>query len=298
LNASILKPADVPAKSWAGSKLWVGKVVKFKVVSVSYSLNRLVLLGELDSLSMVVGEREVMVGIIEQVSDFEGDSDHDDGIERKEMELEISSQPQSSTFSTSTPTLQAQAGAKTTKPAQAANTRHKITENVPLRRSERKPKAELLKEQMEKIEARLLAKEDTGLEVTFIEHKGRGIKTVKDFSKGEFVVEYDGEMIDSETAKDLETKYSMDSSTGCFMYYFKHKGTQHCIDATSETSRFGRLVNHSRVSPNCLTQVFMLGNTPKLILVAKMDMVAGTEVLYDYGDRKKESVKAHPWLCL
>eukprot|EP00090_Calanus_glacialis_P004470 TRINITY_DN13338_c0_g2_i4.p1 TRINITY_DN13338_c0_g2~~TRINITY_DN13338_c0_g2_i4.p1 ORF type:complete len:491 (+),score=166.86 TRINITY_DN13338_c0_g2_i4:41-1513(+) len=80
-NASILKPADVPVKNWAGSKLVVGKVVKFKVVSVSYSMNRLVLLGELDSLSMVVGEREVMVGIIEQVSDFEGDSDHDSGIE-------------------------------------------------------------------------------------------------------------------------------------------------------------------------------------------------------------------------
>ena len=54
---------------------------------------------------------------------------------------------------TSTPTLQAQAGAKAAKPAQAANTRHKITENV-IRRSERKPKAELLEEQMEEIEAK------------------------------------------------------------------------------------------------------------------------------------------------
>jgi len=80
-NASILKSADVPVKSWAGSKLVVGKVVKFKVVSVSYSMKRLVLLGELDSLSMGVSDREAMVGIIEQVSDFEGDSDHDSGIE-------------------------------------------------------------------------------------------------------------------------------------------------------------------------------------------------------------------------
>jgi len=97
-NASILKPANVPEKSWAGSKLVVGKVVKFKVVSVSYSRNRLVLLGELDSLSMVVDEREVMVGIIEQVSDFEGDSDHDSGIEnghkRKSKELPIAATAQ------------------------------------------------------------------------------------------------------------------------------------------------------------------------------------------------------------
>ena len=31
-------------------------------------------------------------------------------------------------------------------------------------------------------------------------------------------------MIDSETAKNLEIKYSMDISTGCYMYYVKHKG--------------------------------------------------------------------------
>jgi len=80
-NASILKPAEVPVKSWAGSKLVVGKVVKFKVVSVSYNMNRPVLLGELDSLSMGVDERKVMVGVIEQVSDFERDSDHDSGSE-------------------------------------------------------------------------------------------------------------------------------------------------------------------------------------------------------------------------
>ena len=29
----------------------------------------------------------------------------------------------------------------------------------------------------------------------------------------------------------------------------------------------------------------MLGETPRLILVAKSDIVAGTELLYDYGDR-------------
>merc|ERR1719318_2085673 len=48
-------------------------------------MNRLVLLGELDSLSMVVGDREAMVEIIEQVSDFEGDSDHDSGIENEKV---------------------------------------------------------------------------------------------------------------------------------------------------------------------------------------------------------------------
>jgi len=193
-----------------------------------------------------------------------------------------------------------QPGTKAAKLAFAASTSHKVTEYFPIRRSERKPKAELLKEQMEGIEANLLTNNDDGLgiEVAFIENKGRGIMAVRDFSKGEFVVEYAGDLIDIGTAKDLEQKYSMDTSKGCYMYYFKHKGKQYCIDATGESGRFGRLLNHSRVSPNCITKVVMLGEVPRLILVAKHDIVAGTELLYDYGDRSKESLKAHPWLSL
>lgn len=42
----------------------------------------------------------------------------------------------------------------------------------------------------------------------------------------------------------------------------------------------------------------MVGDTPRLILVAKQDIEAGAELLYDYGDRSKESLKAHPWLAL
>ena len=52
-------------------------------------------------------------------------------------------------------------------------------------------------------------------------------QAVKSFDKGDFVVEYAGDLIDIGTAKDLETKYSLDSSKGCYMYYFKHKGKQY-----------------------------------------------------------------------
>jgi len=171
---------------------------------------------------------------------------------------------------------------------------------LPLRRKKRKTKAELRKEEMEGIELILLANNDSnmGLEVNFIENKGRGIKAVRDFSKGDFVVEYAGDLIDIGTAKELEAKYMLDTTKGCYMYFFKHKGQQYCIDATEESGRYGRLLNHSRVNPNCMTKVVMLGDSPRLILVAKSDIAAGTELVFDYGDRRKESVKAHPWLAL
>ena len=70
------------------------------------------------------------------------------------------------------------------------------------------------------------------------------------------------------------------------------------IDATAETGRYGRLVNHSRVTPNCITKVVMIDEVPRLMLVAKHHIQEGEELLYDYGDRSKESLKAHPWLAL
>jgi len=183
---------------------------------------------------------------------------------------------------------------------QAANASHKVTEYFPIRRSERKPKAEIIKAELETINSFLATTDDTSheIEVAVIENKGRGIKAVKNFNKGDFVVEYAGDLIDIGTAKDLETRYSMDATKGCYMYYFKHKGKQYCIDATSESGRFGRLVNHSRVSPNCITKVVMIEDVPRLILVAKHAIESGEELLYDYGDRSKESLKAHPWLAL
>ena len=80
-------------------------------------------------------------------------------------------------------------------------------------------------------------------------------------------------------------------------YVFKI--TFYCsIDATGESGRLGRLVNHSRVNPNLQTKVVIVKDTPRLLLVAKKDIEPGTELLYDYGDRSKESLLCHPWLAL
>ena len=70
------------------------------------------------------------------------------------------------------------------------------------------------------------------------------------------------------------------------------------IDGTEESGRYGRLLNHSRVSPNCITKVVTMKEVPRLIIVAKQTISPGEELLYDYGDRSKESLKAHPWLAL
>ena len=63
-----------------------------------------------------------------------------------------------------------------------------------------------------------------GLEVQSFPDKGRGVVATRHFKKGEFVVEYSGEIVDLSEAKAREAKYSLDVNNGCYLYYFKHKG--------------------------------------------------------------------------
>lgn len=67
------------------------------------------------------------------------------------------------------------------------------------------------------------------------------------------------------------------------------------VDATDESGRLGRLINHSR-NGNCHTKLIDIKGRPYLILVASRDVKDGEELLYDYGDRRKSSIAAHPWL--
>lgn len=185
-----------------------------------------------------------------------------------------------------------------------ASVTRKVTDFFQIRRSSRKPKTEIEAQQQSEIDAWLekgQACNDSacGIGIQTYEGKGRGIEARKHFKKGDFVVEYAGELMPCPAAaKEREDFYAADAATGCYMYYFKHGDKQYCIDATSESGRLGRLVNHSRLAPNCQTKVVMVRDLPRLILVAKTDIEPGTELLYDYGDRSKESLRAHPWLAL
>ena len=57
--------------------------------------------------------------------------------------------------------------------------------------------------------------------------QGRGVSSSRRICKGEFVVEYSGDLIDVKMAKERETKYAMDLSKGCYMYYFRANNRQY-----------------------------------------------------------------------
>ena len=57
--------------------------------------------------------------------------------------------------------------------------------------------------------------------------KGRGVVTTRKFKKGEFVVEYIGDLIDVREAKERESRYAQDATKGCYNYYFTFQNQQY-----------------------------------------------------------------------
>ncbi|XP_077301962.1 SET domain containing 8 isoform X2 [Arctopsyche grandis] len=174
---------------------------------------------------------------------------------------------------------------------------HKLTEYFPVRRSVRKTKKEVMEQKQKDLELAIQEQREDGLTVSSFEGKGRGIVASRMFRRGDYVVEYAGELVDIAEARLREAHYAQDHTAGCYMYYFRHNNQNYCIDATSESGRLGRLVNHSR-NGNLITKSIFIGSKPHLVLIANQDISVGEEVTYDYGDRSKESLQHHPWLAL
>lgn len=178
-----------------------------------------------------------------------------------------------------------------------------IQETPPLRKSTRMTqKAQKEEEKKNHIISQVINKVEDGLKIENFEDKGRGIVSLKKFKKGDFIVEYAGDIIGSKEAKRREEQYAK-KECGCYMYYFTATGKKYCVDATIETGRFGRLFNHSKKNPNCYTKVVLIPNRNdqpdfRLVLFAKRDIVIGEELTFDYGEKNKNVLEAHPWLKL
>ncbi|XP_002031212.2 histone-lysine N-methyltransferase PR-Set7 [Drosophila sechellia] len=181
-------------------------------------------------------------------------------------------------------------------PLAATNGNREMTDFFPVRRSVRKTKTAVKEEWMRGLEQAVLEERCEGLQVRHFMGKGRGVVADRPFKRNEFVVEYVGDLISIGEAAEREKRYALDENAGCYMYYFKHKTQQYCIDATVDTGKLGRLINHSRAG-NLMTKVVLIKQRPHLVLLAKDDIEPGEELTYDYGDRSKESLLHHPWLA-
>ena len=164
------------------------------------------------------------------------------------------------------------------------------------RRSQRRLHCTVKEEEDGKLIKKIESVCQDGLSIHDFSGKGRGVVAEKNFSHGEFVIEYRGELITIEEAKIREAKYASQNISDSYMYYFKNKGVRLCIDATIESSDMGRLINHSRTKANLTTRIILVHGTPRLVFFAKGHIKKNSELLYDYGDRRKQAQQFHPWL--
>jgi len=135
-----------------------------------------------------------------------------------------------------------------------------------------------------------------GLEVVQIPRKGRGVVATRRIKCGEPVVEYKGTLLSHSEAKVLQSN----GKDGTYMFYgqiqWRSRHQRFCIDASWESGRFGRLVNHSKLKPNCVIQVESIEGEPHLILVAAQDIEEGEELTYNYGIKDLAYIAANPWI--
>ena len=76
--------------------------------------------------------------------------------------------------------------------------------------------------QQTELQDKILNDCEEGLEIVEFPVKGRGIVSTRPFMRGDFVVEYKGDLLSTAAAKKREKTYSNDSKIGCYMYYFNY----------------------------------------------------------------------------
>ena len=68
------------------------------------------------------------------------------------------------------------------------------------------------------------------------------------------------------------------------------------VDATKETSQLGRLINHSRGAPNLEVVAVVQNRQKRLALISSKTILAGEELLFDYGETRSSALSDLPWL--
>lgn len=107
---------------------------------------------------------------------------------------------------------------------------------------------------------------------------GWGLRTTEDIKKGDFVIEYVGELIDeAECNRRMEAKIEKGDTT----FYFLTIDKDRIIDA-GPSANHARFMNHS-CQPNCETQKWVVNGQTKVGLFAICDIDAGTELTFNYN---------------
>ncbi|XP_068201103.1 histone-lysine N-methyltransferase NSD2-like isoform X2 [Palaemon carinicauda] len=110
------------------------------------------------------------------------------------------------------------------------------------------------------------------------DERGWGLKALEDIKKGEFVIEYVGELIDDEEFhRRIEEMHKVKEEN----YYFLTIDKDIMIDAGPK-GNLARFMNHS-CEPNCETQKWTVGGDTRVGLFALCDIPPESELTFNYN---------------
>eukprot|EP00474_Spongospora_subterranea_P010739 CRZ11197.1 hypothetical protein [Spongospora subterranea] len=115
------------------------------------------------------------------------------------------------------------------------------------------------------------------LSVEYMQEKGWGLRLQQDVFQGDFIIEYVGELIDTDTCK----RRCHDDYNGEQHFYFLTLYSNIVIDATRK-GNISRFTNHS-CDPTCETQKWSVKGSPRVGIFARRDLPKGSEVTFDYN---------------
>lgn len=156
--------------------------------------------------------------------------------------------------------------------------------------AEVKRRRKRLRPQEDAIQFCRLKKDKNGLDGRFInDNKGRGVFSCTEFDKGDFLLEYIGDLISKEECERRQRLYH--DALKVFMFEFRYNGKLLCVDAARDDGSLGRLVNDDHINPNSRMKTICVDGKPHLCLFATRNICAGEEITYNYGDSE------WPWRC-
>lgn len=146
------------------------------------------------------------------------------------------------------------------------------------------------KDDISNLHCKILGNEQNGLVIIDCGKEiGRGIQTTKHFKKTEYVATYSGVLLNKEEANIAEIKYaSIYNENKCYTHYIRWNEKDYCYDGTEDDGTFGRLINHSKKKPNIKATREIIDGKPFIYFKAMKPILPGTELRYDYGDRKSD----------
>ncbi|XP_065942405.1 uncharacterized protein [Magallana gigas] len=112
---------------------------------------------------------------------------------------------------------------------------------------------------------------------------GKGLFAEKAYRRGEFIVEYAGDLISRKEGLRREKSYP--ARRGSCIFFFVWNSKKYCLDAT-ESSRKGRFANDAApgdVQCNASVKCLPSKGKPYLALFANRKIGIGEEIRYDYG---------------